>query len=443
MKTLLVLGAGRSSGALIGYLLDQATECDWKVIVGDKISAAASNAVGNHERGEAVTCDPDDHDTSLRVMAAADVVISLLPPSLHLKVAKRCLYAGKHLLTASYVTDEMKMLHGDAAKAGLLFLNECGLDPGIDHMSTMEMTNRIRAEGGRIVSFESFTGGLIAPDTAPDNPWRYKFTWNPRNVVTAGQQGDAEFLMDGIHQRVPYGKLFTTTTSFFYEYPGELEGYPNRDSMKYIPLYGLEGVTTMIRGTLRYKGFCLAWNVFVQLGCCLDDTRYMRDVHAMTHLDFINTFLMKGDAPAEERLARQVGIPINGHEMACLRWSGLFTEENIGLDHGTPAEILEHILMKKWRLLDGERDMVVMLHRVGYILGGKKLMQQACMTLTGSEEHTAMATTVGLPLGMAAKLLLEGKIRQRGVAIPIGEEFYVPILHGLASRGVVFTTDRM
>lgn len=443
MRTLLVLGAGRSSGALVEYLLDQSVACDWRVIVGDMVFAAAGKAVGNHERGAAVVCNPDDYDSSLRLIEGADLVISLLPPSLHFKVAKLCLHAGRHLLTASYVTDEMKELHADARKAGLLFLNECGLDPGIDHMSTMEMTNGIRAEGGHVVSFESFTGGLIAPDTDPDNPWRYKFTWNPRNVVTAGQQGNAEYLMDGIDQSVPYGKLFTTTTSFGLDYPGELEGYPNRDSMKYIPLYRLEGVKTMIRGTLRYKGFCSAWNVLVQLGCCRDDTGEMNGVHAMTHLDFIETFLEKGDLPAEGRLAKQVGIPIDGHDMTCLRWSGFFTNEPVGLDSGTPARVLEHILMKKWRLRDSERDMVVMLHRVGYLLDGRQHTRQVCMTLTGTKEHTAMATTVGLPLGMAAKLLLEDKIRQRGVVIPVGKEFYEPILHSLASRGIVFTTQRV
>lgn len=441
MRTLLVLGAGRSSGALVGYLLDQSIVCDWKVIVGDKVLAAASRAVGNHERGAAVSCDPDDYDSSLRVIAGADLVISLLPPSLHFKVAKLCLQAGRHLLTASYVTDEMKKLHEDARKAGLLFLNECGLDPGIDHMSAMEMLDQIRADGGRILTFESFTGGLIAPATDPDNPWRYKFTWNPRNVVTAGQQGNAEYLMNGIRQSVSYKKLFSATTSFYLEYPGELEGYPNRDSLKYMSLYGLNEVKTMIRGTLRYKGFCSAWNVLVQLGCCRDDRQEMNNIHAMTHLDFIETFLIKGDSPAEERLAKQTCIPIGGHEMKCLRWSGFFTSEPVGLDSGTPAQVLEHILMKKWRLREDERDMVVMLHRVGYTLDGKEHTRQSYMTMTGSDEHTAMATTVGLPLGMAAKLLMEGKIRQRGVAIPLGEEFYMPILHDLASRGVVFTSQ--
>lgn len=442
MKTLLVLGAGRSSGALIGFLLDQAFASDWTVIVGDKVPDAASRAVGNHARGAAVSCDPDDRDASLRLIAQADLVISLLPPSLHFKVAKLCLQAGKHLLTASYLNDEMKGLHKDAKKAGLLFLNECGLDPGIDHMSAMEMLDGIRAEGGHIVSFESFTGGLIAPDTDPDNPWRYKFTWNPRNVVTAGQQGDAEYLMNGIRQRVPYEKLFSTITDFHLDYPGALEGYPNRDSMKYVSLYGLDDVKTMIRGTLRYKGFCSAWNVLVQLGCC-SDHRDMNNVEAMTHLDFIETFLTKGELPAEERLAKQIGVPIDGHEMASLRWSGFFTTESVGLDSGTPAQVLEHILMKKWRLREGEHDMVVMLHRVGYVLDGKQHSRQVCMTLTGSDEHTAMATTVGLPLGMAAKLLMEGRIRQRGVVIPVTKEFYDPILHGLASKGVVFTTQRV
>lgn len=441
MRTLLVLGAGRSSGALIGYLLERSMACDWKVIVGDKNLPAAKSATENHERGEAMMFDPQDRDTALPVIAAADAVISLLPPSLHIVVAKLCLQAETHLLTASYVTNELKGLHEDVKKAGLLFLNECGLDPGIDHMSAMEMIDAIRDEGGRIATFESFTGGLIAPDTDPENPWRYKFTWNPRNVVTAGQQGGAEYLMNGVRQSVSYENLFGTTTSFDVGQLGELEGYPNRDSLKYRSMYGLDDVKTMIRGTLRYKGFCTAWNVLVRLGCCTDDHRQLIDVHTMTHLGFIETFLKKGDLPVEERLAKQTGIAADGHEMRCLRWSGFFEREPVGLASGTPAQVLEHILMKKWQLRAGERDMVVMLHRIGYLLDGKGHTRQSCMTMKGSDEYTAMAVTVGLPLGMAAELLLEEKTRQHGVVIPVEKEFYDPILHGLASRGVVFTTQ--
>lgn len=440
MRTLLVLGAGRSSGGLIGYLLEKSSVCDWKVIVGDKAPGAAAAAIANHQNGEAVLFDPDDAERSLSLIAQADVVISLLPASFHFAAAKLCLTARKHLLTPSYVTNEMKSLHAAAKKDGLLFLNECGLDPGIDHMSAMHMLDEIRSKGGHVLSFESFTGGLIAPVEDPDNPWRYKFTWSPHNVVTAGQDGEAEYLLNGVRQHVGYQKLFCTTTSFDIPHLGELEGYPNRDSLKYMSVYGLDDVETMIRGTLRFKGFCSAWNVLVQLGCC-NDTEELRGIASLTHRDFMEMFLGRGELPVEERLARYTGIAVNGHEMECLRRSGFFSTELVGLESGTPAQVLEHILMKKWQLKKGERDMVVMLHRVGYALGAGRHIRQDCMTMMGSESQTAMAITVGLPLGIAARLLLDGKIQARGVVIPLGKEFYEPILRELATRGVAFTSQ--
>lgn len=438
MRTLLVLGAGRSSGALIEYLLGQASAQDWQVIVADKVLESAQSAIHHHERGAAICFDPDDAEGSRTILASADVVISLLPPSLHFDVAKRCLILRKHFLTASYVTEEMRSLHEDAKSAGLLFLNECGLDPGIDHMSAMEMIDRIQAEGGRIQSFESFAGGLIAPETDPENPWRYKFTWNPRNVVTAGQQGDAEYLVNGLRKRVAYEELFQCTTRISINDFGEFEGYPNRDSLRYIKLYDLRDVRTMIRGTLRFKGFCSAWNVLVRLGCCYD-RGMINNADTMTHSDFINTFLKTGKGTPEERLSAQLDIPIDGHEMKCLRWSGFFDAEFVGIKAGTPAAILEHILMKKWRLKPGDRDLVVMWHRFSYEFRKEMKVVQYCLALKGTDQsHTAMALTVGLPLGIATRLLLENKIQQRGVVIPLKREFYGPILHELSLRGISF-----
>src|SRR5690606_31652372 len=213
-------------------------------------------------------------------------VISLLPAHFHPLVAKYCLRLKKHLLTASYISDEMKGLHEEALKHKLLFLNECGLDPGIDHMSAMQIVNRIKSEGGTITSFESFTGGLIAPETDPENPWRYKFTWNPRNVVTAGQ-GTAKYLEMGEYKYIPYQQIFKRTTKIEVAHYGVYEGYANRDSLKYRDIYGLESVQTMLRGTLRNEGFCEAWNILVQLGCC-DDTYHMDKITEMTHRSFFN-----------------------------------------------------------------------------------------------------------------------------------------------------------
>src|SRR5690606_14393314 len=312
-----------------------------------------------------------------------------------------------------------------------------GLDPGIDHMSAMEMIDRVHDEGGLIVSFESFTGGLISPDTDPGNPWRYKFTWNPRNVVTAGQHGDAEYMRDGEIVRVPYKKLFTSTTLFDVPGIGVLEGYPNRDSLRYVEVYGIPEAKTIIRGTLRYKGFCSAWNVLVQLGCC-DDTSNLDSTGISTHADFIRSFLPPSNEPVEQTLLKLLGEACSEDDMERLRWSGFFDEEAIGLTSGTPAQILEHILMKKWALKREDLDLVVMLHRFVYQSGGVERRVQIHMTQVGTESHTAMATTVGLPLGIATKLLLEDRITVRGVVIPVKKELYAPILHELASWGVTF-----
>lgn len=435
MRNVLVLGAGRSSGVLVDYLLEQAASRDWHITVADRVIEAAGTAVGNHPKGTAVSADPNNEEETAALIRDADVVISMLPATWHVHVARLCLKERRHLLTASYLTPEMKALDADARAAGLLFLNECGLDPGIDHMSAKEMIDRIHDEGGSIISFESFTGGLIAPDTDPENPWRYKFTWNPRNVVLAGQQGDAEYLRDGEIVRVPYKKLFTSTTQFDVPGIGVLEVYPNRDSLRYIDVYDIPETKTIIRGTLRYKGFCSAWNVLVQLGCC-DDTRQIGKIS--THLDYIRSFLSNAQEPVDQALSKVIGEACDKGELECLRWSGFFDEEPIGLTSGTSAQVLEHILMKKWALKKDDRDLVVMLHRFVYESGGKQRSVQMHMTKVGTESHTAMATTVGLPLGIATRLLMEDKIDIRGVAMPVKKELYAPILHELSDRGINF-----
>lgn len=433
-KNILVLGAGRSSAALIAYLLQQATQFAWKITVGDVVLKHAQVHVGNHPNGEAITFSIDDSEASSATVAAADVVISLMPAHLHTKAAELCLKHRKHLITASYVSDEMKQFDSEAKQLGLLFLNECGLDPGIDHMSAMQVVDRIKATGAEITSFESFTGGLIAPDTDPENPWRYKFTWNPRNVVMAGQ-GTARFLQHGKYRYIPYQQLFTRTTPVVVPGLGAYEGYANRDSLKYLETYRLENIQTMIRGTLRNQGYCSAWNIFVQLGCC-DDSFVMEGIDTMTHRQFIQSFL-----PNDEAIEKQLGtlfkLQPDGEELKRLRWSGLFSDEKIGLQEGSPARILEHILNKRWKLVPGDKDFIVMWHRFRYVHNGKQKCVEAYLTSTGSDEvQTAMAKTVGLPLGIAAKLLLQNAFRAVGVVIPVTFEFYSPILTELSAHGI-------
>jgi saccharopine dehydrogenase (NADP+, L-glutamate forming) len=436
MRVILILGAGRSASSLISYLLNEAEKNNWRILVGDFMADVAQSRIGNAARGNGIAFNIHDPTLSRSIIAQADVVISLLPPHLHVIVAGFCLDLKKHLLTASYVSPEMRTFDQAAQANDLLFLNECGLDPGIDHMSAMQVIDKIKADNGKLLSFQSFTGGLIAPGTDPENPWRYKFTWNPRNVVTAGQ-ATAKFLLHGKYKYIPYQQLFNTATTVHIKGHGTYEGYANRDSLSYIDTYGLEGVETMLRGTLRHHDFCKSWNVFVQLGCC-DDTYLMEGVSTMTHSDFVEAFLLQNSPESTERkLIMQMHLDPDGPELRRLRWSGFFDSVLVGLDKGTPAQILEHILAKKWKLNVHDKDLIVMYHHFVYVLNGKTCETRISLAVEGDDAvHTAMARTVGLPLGIAAKLLMQGKINRRGVAIPIYPEFYDPILSELKLLGV-------
>lgn len=435
MPSLLVLGAGRSSSSLIGYLLELAPQRGWKVTVADVSEAAARERTGASPHAKAVAFDIKKEGAEA-VIGAHDLVISVLPASFHPLVAKFCLKHRKHLLTASYVSPDMQGYHQEARNAGLLFLNECGLDPGIDHMSAMQVIDRIREGGGDLYSFESFTGGLIAPETDPGNPWRYKFTWNPRNVVMAGQ-GTAKFLQEGQFKYIPYQQLFKRVTPVEVPGYGRFEGYANRDSLGYRKLYGLEEIKTMLRGTLRNEGFCAAWDVLVQLGCT-DDSYAMEGVGTMTHRSFMNAFTgYHAVRKLEEKIARLTGVALDGPELDRIRWSGLFEDIPVGLEEGTPAQILEHILNKKWRLEPRDKDMIVMWHRFRFAQEGRGQEIQATLVAKGDDAvRTAMAKTVGLPLAIAARLVLEGKIKTKGVAVPVTKEFYEPILAELKSLGI-------
>jgi saccharopine dehydrogenase (NADP+, L-glutamate forming) len=302
-------------------------------------------------------------------------------------------------------------------------------------MSAMQVIDKIKNEGGLISSFESFTGGLIAPETDPENPWRYKFTWNPRNVVMAGQS-TAKFLQDGSYKYIPYQQLFQRITPVAVPGFGEFEGYANRDSLKYVDAYGLQNCKTILRGTLRNSGYCSAWNILVQLGCC-DDTFAMENVEQMTHQKFIAAFLDASPSQAEKKIAEIFSLKSGSEELRRLSWSGLFSNDLVGLKSGTPAQILEHILNKKWKLHHKDKDFIVMWHRFKYELKGKQKEIQAYFAATGENSTmTAMAKTVGLPLGIATKLLAEGKIKSRGVQIPVAKEFYDPILAELKTLGI-------
>lgn len=444
MDKILVLGAGRSATSLIAYLLENAATYNWEITVADYALQLAEEKINGYSRGKAVAFNINKEEECNELVKKNDVVISMLPARFHTVVAEACLAYEKHLLTASYVSDEMKAFDLEAKKKGLLFLNECGLDPGIDHMSAKKVIDHIRIEKGlELKAFESFTGGLLAPDQNDDNPWQYGFTWNPRNVVLAGQ-GTVKFIQEGRYKFIPYHKLFRRIEMIHIPGHGYFEGYANRDSLQYLDVYELHGIQTLYRGTLRRPGYCKAWDIFVQLGAT-DDTYQMEGVKDMTHRQFINSFLSYNPNDSVElKLAHYMSLEVEGPEMHRLKWLGIFDEEPVGMMKGTPAQVLEHILKKKWTIRPDQKDQIVMWHLFDYEENGMAKRIRSAMVADGENAtDTAMSKTVGLPLGIAAKLLVTNKVEARGVQIPITPEFYNPILSELETLGFEFIEEEV
>jgi len=436
MQHILILGAGRSATSLIDYLIKQAQAEDWQLRVGDYSLDLAKEKCEGEANCTAFQFDIMNEQQREEEIGKADIVISMLPAKFHPIVAKLCVDKGINMVTASYVSDEMKALDEEAKKKGVILLNECGLDPGIDHMSAMKVIDQIREEGSDLTAFESFTGGLLAPETDPENPWEYKFTWNPRNVVLAGQ-GIVKFIQEGTYKFIPYHKLFRRTEQVHIPGHGYFEGYANRDSLKYLDVYNLRGIKTIYRGTFRRPGFCRTWDIFVQLGAT-DDTYQMEAVDKMTHRTFINSFLSYNPHDSVElKLAHYLNLELEGPEMHRLKWVGIFDDTPVGLEKGTPAQILEHILNKKWALKPEDKDMIVMWHKFEYTdTKNKEREIHSTFVAKGDDAtQTAMSKTVGLPVGIATKMILQKKIDLPGVHIPIKKEIYSPILEELEALG--------
>ena len=438
MKKIVIFGAGRSSTSLIEYLLSIAEEQNLLITLLDYNEELAKSKINNHKFGEAHFIDANNPNERLKFIKESQLVISMLPAHMHLGIVKDAIHEKVHVITPSYVTEEIRSLNADAQNNDVLILNEMGLDPGIDHMSAKKIIDEIEDNGGKLTGFESFTGGLVAPES-DDNPWNYKFTWNPRNVVLAGQGGAAKFIQGGKYKYIPYNKLFRRTEIIEIEGFGKFEGYANRDSLRYRSVYGLNEIPTMYRGTLRKIGFCRAWNVFVQLGLT-DDSYVIEGSENMTNRDFINSFLAYNPHDSVElKLRHYLGIEQDDYIWEKLVWLGLFEDKKIGLKNATPAQILQKILQDKWSLREEDKDMIVMWHKFNFSQKGVDKEIRSHMVYIGKDtQFTAMSDTVGLPLGIAAKLLLSGKIKDRGVKLPIEREIYLPVLSELEQLGITF-----
>ena len=439
MKTILIFGSGRSAPSLIKYLVKKSVEFDWQVIIADKDTALVKTYISGFQNCVVVHLDITDDKSRDELVSKSDLVLSMLPFRFHELVLKSCLIHKIDLITPSYESKEMKELETEIEKSGILVLNEMGLDPGIDHMSAMKVIDEIRIDGHNLTAFESFTGGLMAPGY-DENPWGYKFTWNPRNVILAGQGGAVRFLHNGRHKYIPYTKVFRRTEKIEIEEYGTFEGYANRDSLDYLGKYDLEGVSTIYRGTLRRPGFCRAWDLFVQLGVT-DDTYIVEDSESMTFREFINSFLPFNPTDSVElKLMQYLKIDQDSGLMEKLQSLNIFSDQKIGLSRATPAKILEHILKQSWTMKPDDKDMIVMWHKFFYLASnGKPYQKTSSLVVLGEDSsHTAMAKTVGLPMGIVAKLILKGEIKLKGLQLPVKKEIYEPVLKELQQFGIHF-----
>lgn len=482
MKHIVVFGAGKSATVLISYLLAHAAADDFRLTVVDANLELAKSKTGDSPHGNALSFDIQDAAIRGNLIGRADVVISLLPPSLHILVARDCVSFCKHLITASYIDAAMLELKDEIEQNGLLFLCEMGLDPGIDHMSAMQIIHRIEAGGGIIHSFHSHCGGLVAPES-DDNPWHYKISWNPRNVVLAGKAG-ALYKENGKEVSLSYENLFNPEKKVQVPGLGELAYYPNRDSLSYIPVYGLKAAHTFIRTTLRYPDFCFGWKHVVELQLTDEEKVYQTDGLSLAgffkqhfakmnfsawldrHLserfadarramelaqaeamDNDELFLVDQDGElremqhAREELAHTAASKMREANLVLkqLIFLGMDSAEQINLGLCSAADVMQFILEKKLALLPDDKDMIVMLHEIGFTERGHDRQVRSCLIVKGDDAlHTAMAKTVGLPPGIAARLLLKGELQLRGLRIPTVPELYELVLPELEKNGIVF-----
>lgn len=439
MRNILIIGAGRSATSLIKYLLKKSISEKLFITIGDLSESSAQRFTKGHPNAKGILLDVFNKEQRENAVKESDLVISMLPARFHIEVAKDCIHYKKHLVTASYISKEMQALDIEAKEKKLVFMNEIGLDPGIDHMSAMHVIDRIRDNGGKVIMFESFTGGLIAPEN-DNNLWNYKFTWNPRNVVLAGQGGAAEFIQEGKYKYIPYHRLFRRTEIIKVDGYGKFEVYANRNSLKYQSIYGFKDILTLYRGTIRRVGFSKAWNMFVQLGMT-DDTYILPNSEELSYREFVNSFLPYSPTDSVELKLRH-NLKIDQDD---LMWEKLLEldlfnpHKKIGIKDATPAKALQKILMDKWTLDPQDKDMILMYHKFGYELDGKTKQIDSSMVILGDDQtYTAMAKTVGLPVAIAAIKILNKEITTYGVQLPINKEVYLPILKELENYGVNF-----
>lgn len=435
MKNILLFGAGKSATSLIDYLLANAPRQKWHITVADHDLSLIKSKTGKSYYATPAALDIKDSAARQALIHETDLVISLLPASLHILVAKDCLAAKKNLLTASYIDEEVKTLAADIEKAGLLFMYEMGLDPGIDHMSAMKLIHSIEKKGGQIFSFKSYCGGLISPDSN-DNPWQYKVSWNARNIVMAGASG-AIYKEKGKVKELTHEQLFDHTKTIPVPGIGKLAFYPNRDSLGYMAAYKLEELATFMRATLRYPDFCEGWNALIKLGLTDDSRKIATDT--LTYTNWATQLVTEGAGTPEENMAQFLGVSNKSKVIRQLKFLGLLQPEVINLGEQTNAGILQFLVENKLKMEATDKDMIVMMHEIEFERRNMATRMHSYMIVQGEDNiHTAMAKTVGLPLGIMAKMILQDKVTLTGLQIPVMPEIYNPVLKELEEYDIRF-----
>ena len=439
MQTILVAGAGKSSTYLIHYLLSHASRNKWKVIVADGSEAAIAEKIKGSPYAQSAVLDITNVVERQQLVAQADIVVSLMPPHLHILLAKDCLQFKKNLITSSYVSDEMREMDTAVREAGLMFMCEMGLDPGIDHMTANQIIHSTQRVAAYITSFKSYCGGLVAPES-DDNPWHYKFSWNPKNIITAGL-GGAKYLLNGKHVDVPYEQIFDGNKKIKVDGVGSLAYYPNRDSLRYLELYDVPEIKTFLRATLRHPDFCKGWQALVQLGLTSEQDQ-INDCKSYSEWIKSKTQYNNG-VSLKEHIAHKLELKPNDKVVEMLEWMGVLDEHPLPAKPSSSGNALLDLLQKKWEMKPHDKDMVVMQHEVEYVHRERKIKMTSTMVLKGEDrEYSAMAKTVGLPMGVLARLVLHKKILPpKGVCIPSMPSVYKPVMTELHHHGINFVEE--
>jgi len=440
MKQILVLGAGLSATYLIEKLLAQSAANNWFITVAEKNLSLAEKAVARHPNGAAIPFDINNAELRATHIKKADIVVNMLPPVFQVMIAADCVHYGRHMISASYQSREMNDLNMDAVRKKVLILTEMGLDPGIDHMMAISLIEEVRERGGKIKAFKSYGGAIPAPDSLT-NPLKYFITWNPRNIVMAGEHG-AQYLEKGKVKLVPLHGVFQDSWGIDVKGLGVMEVYPNRESMSYRSLFDIQYADTIIRGTIRYPGWCETWSQIVKLGIP-NENLTISVTEGMTYRDFVELFIPieVSGSDLEQRVAYYLGINPTGTIMSNLKWLGLFSEKPLKSNCRTPAEVMIDLVKDKLVVNEGSRDMVVLINELYAFFEDtqkKEKITQTFIEKGDAEGHTAITRTVGLPLSIGVKLILSGDLTITGCHLPTHRAIYIPTLQALKKEGLVF-----